>query len=168
MTPAPKLPTTRIDTTPASFQRERNPYGLGVTTQANSQLFAASHPGANIRVCWAAPGNGDGGVAEYRAMGYRVVQPKDVEEMVGGQYAPHDRDIGVYVEVDKTSDRIEGRGGMVLMYTSNANYNEILADQKKMSDMWYTKTRRKETDERGTEFTVEESVKHESLADIVG
>lgn len=153
--------------TTASFTRARSPFGLGVTTQSNSQLFAAARKGADLRLVWAAPGSNDGGVAEYRAEGYKVVNPRDVEEMIGGQYEPSEKDIGVYVEVDRKADRITGRGGMVLMVTTGANYRARQVEQAEMSDMWYRKSRKAEVDARGTELTISETVTHENLADIL-
>lgn len=128
--------------TAASFQRERNPYGINVVTGANSQLYAAARKGSGRHVVWARSGAGVGAVGDYRADGYEIVSPKDVEFMGRGQYFPDKKDYGVYVDFDPKQDRVQTLGGMVLMSCSLELLDEIKREQAELGNRMRRKDHR--------------------------
>lgn len=153
-----------------SFQRERNPHGMGAITGANSQLFAATRKGADKHVVWARDGVGAGTVGDYRADGYKLVEPKDVEIMERGQYTPADKDFGVYIDFDKKADRVKTLGGMTLMYCAGGLLRELQKEQKELGDM-YRRKEVKPVDNRtveklGSDLGTEVTTTTESLASM--
>lgn len=148
-------------------ERERSPYGRGVTTGQNSQLFASVRPAKGGRCIWARPGAGVGAVGDFRADGYEIVQPKDTELLGRGQYTPEKKDFGVYVDFDPKADRVIGAGGMVLMYAPQGLLDELEAEQRHLGDVYRKKAVQGVTEPNGeVSMTTEVSTKLENLADM--
>ncbi|KQR22870.1 hypothetical protein [Deinococcus sp. Leaf326] len=157
---APTPPTT------ASFQRERNPFGKGVADGRNSQLYAQARKGSGRTCLWARQGVGDGTVGDYRADGYKLVDPKEVEVMGRGQYFPQEKDFGVYIEFDKKADRVQTLGGMTLMWAPQELVDEIHAENRKLGESFRRKEQRKINPDADVDFTTEVTTTLEKLGNL--
>lgn len=156
--------------TTAAFQRERNPHGVNVATGTNSQMYAAARKGSGKHVVWARAGQGAGTVGDYRAEGYEIVQPKDVEFMGRGQYHPHDKDYGVYIDFDRKQDRVQTIGGMTLMSCPLELLEEMQREQRELGERFRRKDQKAIDEDRvkslGYDATTEVTTKIESLASM--
>lgn len=124
-------------TQPRSTTRSR--YGAQMTTGTRALTYASVRQGADYELMWCNE-SGQAGVDEYRASGWQIVKPVDVEQLDYGQDLPHDKDIGVFIEVDKKTDRIRSpltdSKGMrqVLMSMTGARRRQIRAEEQRQMD----------------------------------
>jgi hypothetical protein len=159
-------PKVKSEKPTATFQRERNPFGRSVVDGRNGQLYAAVRKGAEKSTVWARPGVGDGAVGDYRADGYQLVDPKEVEVMGRGQYYPHNKDFGVYVDFDENSDRVVGPGNMVLMWAPQALLDEIKDEHRKLGESYRRKEVKIIDPSKDVDFGTEVTTTVESLANM--
>lgn len=167
MTSPEKAKTKAVADKPAAtFQRERNPFGRNVVDGRNGQLYAAARKGSGKTTLWARSGVGDGTVGDYRADGYKLVAPDEVEIMGRGQYFPHDKDFGVYVDFDEKADRVLGPGGMVLMWAPQALLDEIKEEHRKLGESYRRKEVKQIDPSKDVDFGTEVTTTVESLASM--
>lgn len=117
----------------------RSRYGAAMTTGTRALTYAHVRQGADLELMWCNE-TGQAGVDEYRASGWQVVRPADVEQLEYGQDVPRDKDIGVFIEVDKKADRVRSpltdSKGMrqVLMFMTGARRRQIREEEKRQMD----------------------------------
>lgn len=116
--------------------------GLILGMQGENARFAVfDRDGKPAAGCvWANPESREmGTITDYRAMGYRIVQPKEVETLDGGTWKPASADFGVLFELDKKADRVTTKGSMVLMYAPPEVRHRLKAQQQALADQFSRK-----------------------------
>lgn len=149
-----------------SFQRERAPHAENLLTSTNSQLYAAARKGSGKHVLWARSGVGPGTVGDYRAEGYKIVDPKDVQTLERLQYYPDKKDFGVWIEIEKGADRVQTIGGMVLMWCPQDLLDELRSGHKKRADQFYRKEVKPVNQGANVDFGTEVTTTLESLSSM--
>lgn len=116
--------------------------GLILGMQGENARFAVfDKDGKPAAGCvWANPDSREmGTVTDYRAMGYRVVTPREVETLDGGTWRPKDAAFGVLFEFDKKADRLTTKGQMVLMYAPPEVRHRLKAQQAQLAEQFSRK-----------------------------
>ena len=122
-----------------TLMRTRSRYGAHMVTGTRALMYANVRQGADFEVMWCNE-SGPSSVYEFRASGWQIVHPKDVEMLDYGQDLPLEKDFGVFVEVDKKLDRVKSplsdSKGMhtVLMCMPGSRRRQIRADEAVMMD----------------------------------
>jgi hypothetical protein len=158
--------TQPVMTNPVFTARRR--FAPHMTSGERGLTYANVRKGADFEVMWCNE-SGPSSVSGYRASGWQIVDPKNVEMLDYGQEFPTEKDFGVFIEFDKKSDRVRSpltdtKGmQMVLMCMPGSRRRQIREEERILMDRNAKKMVNTEALENNSYMTTEASTTTENI-----